>query len=333
MPGIEAQVALMFDSEDRQGTPTPDYDAPHVESLGHQSVHFRSVARGIRTGVNHTRAARTPEQQEGFRQAIATIVHRQTGTGTIWSCATPDQRRTWAEEHGFKPQHASALADEEFEPAEMLFKSRHEIKACLKQWKLTVGGIGRFDTELRKNGHGFHRLVADELSKHNTSNDESLASFGFVSVLGRGSFGDAYKIRRRREPRTQVAIKVHALCEITRKEVGLRFITGITDAMVELNLMSHIKSDSVLITRMFGHADGLLWTITDICEGGDLELRNTPQTIKKRGVIPETDCWRWIVQCVVGLDHIHSALVCHFGTILSRINVWVRAVWANSYII
>jgi hypothetical protein len=303
----------MTDIEAQQGAPTPDSEAPHGERLGQHSVHFRAVAR---VELSLVYSKKTPERQEAFRRGIGTVLSSQTEPGTIWSCATPDQRRTWAEKHSFKSRHVSALMDEEFAPAELLIKSRREIKECLKQRKLPVGGNGRFDTELRKNGHAFYRLVADELSGHNTPNGDSLASFEFVNVLGKGSYGDAFEIRRRQEPQTRVAIKVHALSELTRNEFGLRFKTDIGDAMGELNLMARIKSDSVLITRMFGKGDGLFWTIADICEGGDLELRNKPQTIKERGVVSETDCWRWMVQCVGGLDHMHEALVCHFGAIL-----------------
>jgi serine/threonine protein kinase len=142
-----------------------------------------------------------------------------------------------------------------------------------------------------------------------------MGSYLFKSVLGRGSFGEVYKISTRQTDREDCfAIKFCATEESTKKDYGLTEVTKLEDAQEEVAKMKYIESEFVI--RVLASREildrGLFWSCSELCSGGELDGRLKPQAVRgTRGIVAEPNAWRWMTECVLGLAHMHDALMMH----------------------
>lgn len=249
-------------------------------------------------------------------------VLRDTPLDSIWQCRRPEERREWTEKNKEKlgrpvnkyivDKLANALASDKFQPAELVSASLGDLHGKMKA---VDNGIPQNQKQklcdaLRHQGHGFYR-PAQYAIRHDPHHE--LGSFLFDSVLGRGSFGEVYKIAKRNDAKFCSAIKFSATQNSTKSEYKLNKVSKIEDAREEVAKMMRIRSEFVLRAMSHGEepALGLFWSLTELCLGGELDARMKPQRIKEVGPAVEPIAWRWMTEVCLGLVHMHNKCIMH----------------------
>ena len=248
----------------------------------------------------------TPQSIWNRRAGIRLAASKQTTT--IWDRRTPEKRCKWAKENGLKVA-AEVLADDMFEPEQLVTTSRTQIKAKLRAKKVPGVKQKKILAKLRAQGHGFYypaRIAVERNHMH------QLGTLSFDSILGRGSFGEVYKVHDR-HTRESYALKICARTHQQQHEYGLNLTSRRDEVEAEFKQMQLVKSESVVNAFAFGELQelGLFWTLSELCLGGELDVRVKAQTIAERGVFEEHVAWRWMKECISGLEHMHAVCVMH----------------------
>ena len=77
-------------------------------------------------------------------------------------------------------------------------------------------------------------------------------------------------------------------------------------------MLSEVKSGYLLSVLEYGIvAPELFWTCAELITGGSLAVRLSPSIINGKGLANEQVAWTWMVDCVSGLEHLHSKGIMH----------------------
>jgi len=192
----------------------------------------------------------TPQSIWNRRAEIRLAASKQTTT--IWDRRTPGKRCKWAKENGLKVA-AEVLADDMFEPEQLVTTSRTQIKTKLRAKKVPGLKQKKILAKLRAQGHGFYypaRIAVERNHMH------QLGTLSFDSILGRGSFGEVYKVHDR-HTRESYALKICARTHQQQHEYGLDLTSRRDEVEAEFKQMQLVKSESVVNAFAFGELQEL----------------------------------------------------------------------------
>ena len=127
----------------------------------------------------------------------------------------------------------------------------------------------------------------------------SLKDFEILNLLGKGSFGVVYKVRRKRDK------NIYVLKQIDISTLNSKHRS---DAINEVEILS--KLDSSYIVKYFDSflEKNSLNIVMEFCEGGDL---NTFLKAAMGRPIVESKIWKFLIQMCIGMDYLHSKKILH----------------------
>ena len=227
--------------------------------------------------------------------------------GGIWPCESAAELLVWLK------SECDDMGDEKVRRLhELLLDGASDFTAArllaFDMQRVARSGRRKFCTMLkRKQGISFYRLAASAVLRDPT---HTLGAFQFERELGRGSFGLTWKVR---DKDGHHCIKALALSEMTRRELEVKQKTKLNDARTEFERMSHIAHPNLVNVLDFGEdlAAQIVWAQLEFCDGGDLEKRLDSRQIEERGGVEESVAFRWMCECIAGLEAIHDAKVMH----------------------
>ncbi|XP_036123247.1 serine/threonine-protein kinase Nek4 isoform X2 [Molossus molossus] len=127
-----------------------------------------------------------------------------------------------------------------------------------------------------------------------------LASYCYLQVVGRGSYGEVTLVRHRRDGR-QYVIKKLNLRNVSSRERRA--------AEQEAQLLSQLKHPNIVTYKeSWEGGDGLLYIVMGFCEGGDLYRKLKEQ---KGQLLPENQVVEWFVQIAMALQYLHEKHILH----------------------
>ena len=283
-----------------------------------------------------------PKRDEGERleltQGTAEMAFLRLGlrdAGGIWACKSADELLTWLKEEYHNEKEIEAFRAKGDVNFKNYLNDRDEKVRCLherlldgasdftaarllvydfaaflrdRSKALPVVKRKNFVKKLRhKEGVLFYQFAARAALREPK---HLLATSRFERELGRGQFGLTYKVHDKIEEQLY-CIKALALGEMGRKELEVKNVTKPEDARAEFETMSFITHDSLVNVFCFGEEADIFWAQLECCEGGDLQQRLGPLAIGERGAIEESVLFRWMHECIAGLEAIHKANVMH----------------------
>ncbi|VDD92583.1 unnamed protein product [Enterobius vermicularis] len=142
----------------------------------------------------------------------------------------------------------------------------------------------------------------------------TLEAFEIEKKIGKGQFSDVHRARCKEDGR-KVALKRIKVYEMTDQK-------AIEDCQKEIHL--HEKLDHVNIIKCYTSfiEDGQMYIVLELADGGDLNrLIRYYKSI--RSLIPERIIWRYFVQIIRGLEHMHSRRILHRD--IKPANVFITA--------
>lgn len=129
-----------------------------------------------------------------------------------------------------------------------------------------------------------------------------LESFTIGKVIGKGSYGEVYLAKHRKD-RKQYVMKKVDLSKASERERKA--------AEQEAKLLSQLRHPNIVSYReSFQDESGFLYIIMNFCEGGDLYTKLKAQS-KEGKVLEETQVVEWFVQIAMALQYMHERNVLH----------------------
>lgn len=126
------------------------------------------------------------------------------------------------------------------------------------------------------------------------------ASYCYVRVVGRGSYGEVTLVRHRRDGRQYVIKKLNLRNASSRERRA---------AEQEAQLLSQLKHPNIVTYKeSWEGGDGLLYIVMGFCEGGDLYRKLKEQ---KGQLLPESRVVEWFVQIAMALQYLHEKHILH----------------------
>ncbi|KAH0516328.1 Serine/threonine-protein kinase Nek4 [Microtus ochrogaster] len=126
------------------------------------------------------------------------------------------------------------------------------------------------------------------------------ATYCYVRVVGRGSYGEVTLVKHRRDGK-QYVIKTLNLRNASSRERRA--------AEQEAQLLSQLKHPNIVTYKeSWEGGDGLLYIVMGFCEGGDLYRKLKEQ---KGQLLPESQVVEWFVQIAMALQYLHEKHILH----------------------
>jgi len=142
------------------------------------------------------------------------------------------------------------------------------------------------------------RKVSEEYSSSTTessnSNQLDLEGFNFLSVVGKGSFGQVF-LAEHRDITTPVAIKVLNMAEMIRRKQSKRI-------EVERLCMERSNSPFIVNLHMAVATKEHLYFVQDYCSGGEMYFH-----LDRNGKFTSKLARFYAAECALALDHLHQA--------------------------
>jgi NIMA (never in mitosis gene a)-related kinase len=140
---------------------------------------------------------------------------------------------------------------------------------------------------------------SDQPAIHVSTSGSSLADFTFVQKIGSGSFGTVHKVVRKVD-NSEYVIKQVKILVMSRKEQET--------AINEVRILASLDSPHVIkYYDSFIDVDSLN-IVMELASHGNLS-----DWLKRRRsqLVPETTIWKFFLQLVVGIHHIHERNIVH----------------------
>jgi NIMA (never in mitosis gene a)-related kinase len=132
----------------------------------------------------------------------------------------------------------------------------------------------------------------------------TLASFDKLALLGRGSYGSVYKVRRVKDNKEYVMkqISLEALSSDERK-----------DAIEECKIMARLKHPHVVkYYDSFIDPRTTVNIVMEFCPSGDLQqLLAKEAAVKGGNYLHEESIWKYLLEIATGMYYMHSKHVLH----------------------
>lgn len=130
----------------------------------------------------------------------------------------------------------------------------------------------------------------------------TLSDFDFLGRLGRGSFGEVFKVRRHADGLLYVLKKIR-LGDLSRSEQEA--------AIKEVHIMASLSSPHVVrYYDSFIDEESALCIVMELCDRGDL-ARTIKKTAAAGASLPEPRVWRIFLQITLGLAYLHARRTLH----------------------
>uniref|UniRef100_A0A3B1IU06 Serine/threonine-protein kinase Nek4 n=1 Tax=Astyanax mexicanus TaxID=7994 RepID=A0A3B1IU06_ASTMX len=127
-----------------------------------------------------------------------------------------------------------------------------------------------------------------------------MESYGFIRVVGKGSYGEVNLVQHKSD-RKQYVIKKLNLRTSSKRERRA--------AEQEAQLLSQLKHPNIVTYRESWEGDDCqLYIVMGFCEGGDLYHRLKQQ---KGELLPERQVVEWFVQIAMALQYLHEKHILH----------------------
>ncbi|ERE91863.1 serine/threonine-protein kinase Nek4 [Cricetulus griseus] len=126
------------------------------------------------------------------------------------------------------------------------------------------------------------------------------ATYCYVRVVGRGSYGEVTLVKHRRDGKQYVIKKLNLRNASSRERRA---------AEQEAQLLSQLKHPNIVTYKeSWEGGDGLLYIVMGFCEGGDLYRKLKEQ---KGQLLPESQVVEWFVQIAMALQYLHEKHILH----------------------
>uniref|UniRef100_A0A8C8VUX0 Serine/threonine-protein kinase Nek4 n=1 Tax=Peromyscus maniculatus bairdii TaxID=230844 RepID=A0A8C8VUX0_PERMB len=126
------------------------------------------------------------------------------------------------------------------------------------------------------------------------------ASYCYVRVVGRGSYGEVTLVKHRPDGKQYVIKKLNLRNASSRERRA---------AEQEAQLLSQLKHPNIVTYKeSWEGGDGLLYIVMGFCEGGDLYRKLKEQ---KGQLLPESRVVEWFVQIAMALQYLHEKHILH----------------------
>ncbi|XP_008980052.1 serine/threonine-protein kinase Nek4 isoform X16 [Callithrix jacchus] len=127
-----------------------------------------------------------------------------------------------------------------------------------------------------------------------------LASYCYLRVVGKGSYGEVTLVKHRRDGKQYVIKKLNLRNASSRERQA---------AEQEAQLLSQLKHPNIVTYKeSWEGGDGLLYIVMGFCEGGDLYRKLREQ---KGQLLPENQVVEWFVQIAMALQYLHEKHILH----------------------
>ncbi|OBS59923.1 hypothetical protein A6R68_08954 [Neotoma lepida] len=126
------------------------------------------------------------------------------------------------------------------------------------------------------------------------------ATYCYVRVVGKGSYGEVTLVKHRRDGKQYVIKKLNLRNASSRERRA---------AEQEAQLLSRLKHPNIVTYKeSWEGGDGLLYIVMGFCEGGDLYRKLKEQ---KGQLLPESQVVEWFVQIAMALQYLHEKHILH----------------------
>jgi NIMA (never in mitosis gene a)-related kinase len=131
----------------------------------------------------------------------------------------------------------------------------------------------------------------------------SFKDFRVVEAIGKGSFASVYKVIRKSDNKIY-ALKRVKINKMSKKEIA--------DALNEIRFLASIRQKNIVgFLEAFLESDETeLCIVMEYCGCGDL-AQKVERYKRRRQYIDENVIWRYLVQCLKALQHLHEKGICH----------------------
>ena len=135
------------------------------------------------------------------------------------------------------------------------------------------------------------------------SRPSNMEDFETVCKIGEGAFSMVYKVTRKSD-RLQYALKKVKIAQLKEKEQE--------NALNEIRILASIDHPSIVSYKdcFIDRTDQTLCIVMEYLAGGDL-YHKIAECKKSRAFIPERLIWRYLIQLLLGLKHLHSLNIMH----------------------
>ena len=131
----------------------------------------------------------------------------------------------------------------------------------------------------------------------------SFKDFKILETIGKGSFASVYKVVRKSDNKIY-ALKRVKISKMSKKEVE--------DALNEIRFLASIRHKNIVgfLHAFLENRDSELCIIMEYCGCGDL-AQKVERYKKRRQYIDEKLIWKYVIQGLKALAHLHSKGICH----------------------
>lgn len=131
----------------------------------------------------------------------------------------------------------------------------------------------------------------------------SFKDFKVLETIGKGSFASVYKVLRKSDNKIY-ALKRVKINKMSKKEIA--------DALNEIRFLASIRHKNIVgfLESFLESNETELCIVMEYCGCGDL-AQKVERYKRRRQYIDENVIWRYLVQCLKALQHLHEKNICH----------------------
>lgn len=131
----------------------------------------------------------------------------------------------------------------------------------------------------------------------------SFKDFRIAETIGKGSFASVYKVIRKSDNKVY-ALKRVKISKMSKKEIA--------DALNEIRFLASIRQKNIVgfLEAFLENNDTELCIVMEYCGCGDL-AQKVERYKKKRAFMDERVIWRYLIQSLKALEHLHEKGICH----------------------
>lgn len=130
-----------------------------------------------------------------------------------------------------------------------------------------------------------------------------LNDFRIMESIGKGSFASVYKVVRKSDNKVY-AMKRVKINKMSKKEIS--------DALNEIRFLSSIRQKNIVgfLEAFLENNETELCIVMEYCGCGDLASK-VERYKRRKAYIDEDVIWRYLIQCIKALSHLHEKGICH----------------------